>query len=227
MLCYLHSFSSYLKGIASNERRILLIGKTGVGKSSTGNTILGNTIFHAETSGESVTRRIKYGKAERFGRRFFVVDTPGLFDTNIHNEQVMQEISKYFSISFSGLHAIVLVVQIGRFTEEENKTVQFFLERFGENVFDFLVVAFTHKRKLEDDGKSIDDYVRTLGAKSSLTKLLERIHYRYVAFGLNGNEIERKSEVLDFLITVEGMMDNNGGNLYTNKMYREANRIIP
>lgn len=47
---------------------------------------------------------------------------PGLFDTNL-TEFFFVEMTKWYTLVSPGIHAIVLIVQVGRFTEEEQQTV--------------------------------------------------------------------------------------------------------
>lgn len=47
---------------------------------------------------------------------------PGLFDTNL-TDFFFVEMTKWYTLVAPGIHAIVLIVQVGRFTEEEQQTV--------------------------------------------------------------------------------------------------------
>ena len=177
-------------------------------------------------SSQSITSVTKRGEAMRYGKKLVVVDTPGLYDTGKDNEEVMEEITKCYGITSPGLHAIVLVLQVDRFTKEEEQTVEFFLERFGKDLEKFLIIAFTHKDKLEREDMTIHDYVGTLSHDSDLRKLLSRIENRYVVFGYKGNLQDRENEVQDLLNWIDYMVESNGGQYYTNEMYNEAERIL-
>ena len=139
---------------------MVLVGKIGVGKNAAGNTILRRRAFDSRPSSSSLTSVCQKETAEFEGQTLAVVDTPGLFDTQKTKKEVVREITRCISYSAPGPHVFLVVIYAGRFTEEEQKTVELIQEAFGEDAARYTMVLITHGDDLEADGVSVEDFIR-------------------------------------------------------------------
>lgn len=197
------------------ERRLVLLGKTGVGKSASGNTILGWEAFKSELSSRSVTCMSRLEKATVAGRQVSVVDTPGLFDTVLSGEDLAVEFARSIYDSAPGAHAFLIVLRVGRFTAQERTVIELIRLLYGEEALKYAVILFTGGDELE--GKTVEKFIKE---NKDLSDVIQQCGQRYHVF--NNKDRRNTSQVTALLDKIDIMVERNGGSYYTNEMFQDA-----
>ncbi|XP_051993783.1 GTPase IMAP family member 6-like isoform X1 [Xyrauchen texanus] len=179
--------------------RLVLIGLQGVGKSAAGNTIFGRDEFLSDVSATSLTLKSEMRDADVCGRRVTVVDTPGLINSEQSIIEVEEELKRALSLCEPGPHAFLLVIQLGRFTEQERQVMETLQKMLCSNVNMFTIVLFTYGDKLKN--KSLDQFVRE---DMNLQKLIQQCGSQYHVF--NNTDRENTCQVSELFEKVDSQL---------------------
>ncbi|KAI3964266.1 hypothetical protein MKW92_037179 [Papaver armeniacum] len=215
---------------------LVLFGRVGNGKSSLGNSIIQKTelkngrlvsakAFQAKAAAGGVTRECKMETTMLHdGQVVTVIDTPGIFDTQVDENILKTEIVKCMHMTTNGIHGFLLVFSMRtRFSEEEAHAIKYLKKFFGPEIVNYMIVVFTGADELEEEDMTLQDY---LGLVPQVLKDLMKIcNNRVVIFdNKTKEEKKRRDQIQQLTRSVKMVLDANGGKPFTNEFFEELKR---
>ncbi|XP_062597665.1 GTPase IMAP family member 7-like [Saccostrea cucullata] len=123
-----------------------------------------------------------------------------------------------------GPHAFILVLNISRFTKEDETTALLLFKLFENAVFEHFIVLFTRLDDLEYDGKTLEEYLQSI--PKNLKSVLGKCGDRYIAFNNRCTEEKNDQQVKQLLDIIDKNLSRTENKYYTDDMFNETERLL-
>ncbi|CAJ0905451.1 4531_t:CDS:1 [Entrophospora sp. SA101] len=154
------------------NQTILLIGKTGSGKSTVANVISNTKEFKESSGSTSETRDANVRDFLIDGMSFKLIDTVGLGDTRLTQQEVLYKLAEAFHSIKNGLSQILFVTS-GRFTKEEMDVYGLLRTIiFDNNVVNYTTIVRTNFPEFEDADECENDKRQMINENQDLSTVI-------------------------------------------------------
>jgi predicted Zn-ribbon and HTH transcriptional regulator len=122
-----------------------------------------------------------------------------------------------------GPHAFLIVISAAhRFTEEEQKTIEYINEMFGSDAGRYCILIITREEEILNDDKTVDQYLQE--SDEPLKRLVAQCQNRYIAINNRSEQTERDAKVRQLVNIVRNMLKENRTPYYANEMFKQAEK---
>lgn len=102
--------------------------------------------------------------------------------------------------------------------------MQHFVDVFGEKIFQYLIVLFTRRDVLDEEGITLEDHIESVPA--TLQTLINKCGRRVIAFNNKLKGDEGDYQVRELLSMIYENLKINNGECYTNELYEEEEKQL-